>query len=130
TIGLVSPYPPSLTEKSKAYWAEQGFAIGGLVQIGTRGDTFHPIYTITGADAEAGALALADKKLDAIVLLGTGMPTLAAIARRPRVGDAVVLSCMLCLGWAAIDAATHQPQQRETLLRFAGGADWKGQLTP
>src|SRR5262249_20069672 len=27
TIGLVSPYPPSLTEKSKRYWAEQGFAI-------------------------------------------------------------------------------------------------------
>src|SRR5215471_3156873 len=44
TIGLVSPYPPSLTEKSKVYWAEQGFAIGGLVQIGTRADTFHPIY--------------------------------------------------------------------------------------
>lgn len=128
TIGLVSPYPPSLTEKSKTYWAEQGFTIGGLVQIGTRGDTFHPIYTITTADAEAGVLELKDKKLDAILLLGTGMPTLAAIARRPRVGDAVVLSCMLCLGWAAINAATREPPQRETLLRFAGGEDWKARL--
>lgn len=128
TIGLVSPYPPSLTEKSKTYWAEQGFSIGGLVQIGTRADTFHPIYTISADDAAAGVAELGSKKLDAIVLLGTGMPTLAAIARHPRAGEALVLSCMLCLGWAAIDAATHQPPQRDALLRFVDGDEWKARL--
>jgi maleate isomerase len=73
-------------------------------------------------------LELSSKKLDAIVLLGTGMPTLPAIARHPRAGEAVVLSCMLCLGWAAIDAATHQPPQREALVRFVEGDEWKARL--
>jgi maleate cis-trans isomerase len=128
TIGLVSPYPASLTEKSSAYWAAQGFSIGGLVQIGTRAGTFHPIYTITAADAGAALLELGTKKLDAIVLLGTGMPTLEAILRHPRVGDAVVLSCMMCLGWAAIDTVLRQPPEREALLRFAQGEEWGGRL--
>jgi maleate cis-trans isomerase len=128
TIGLVSPYPASLTEKSSAYWIAQGFAIGGVVQIGTRPDTFHPIYTISASDAEAGLLELEDRKLDAIVLLGTGMPTLAPILRHPRVGNAVVLSCMMCLGWATIDAVLHQPPEREALLRFAHGQEWSARL--
>jgi maleate cis-trans isomerase len=128
TIGLVSPYPPALTEKSRAYWCAQGFAVGGLVQIGTKAGTFHPIYTIAAAEAEAAALALADTSLDAIVLLGTGMPTLEAILRCPRVGNAVVLSCMLCLGWAAIDAALRQRPAREALLRFARGEEWGARL--
>jgi maleate isomerase len=128
TIGLVSPYPASLTEKSSGYWAAQGFSIGGLVQIGTRANTFHPIYTISASDAEAGLLELKDKKLDAIVLLGTGMPTLAPILRHPRVGNAVVLSCMMCLGWAAIDAVLQQPPEREALLRFAQGQEWGARL--
>jgi maleate cis-trans isomerase len=128
TIGLVSPYPPSLTEKASAYWSQNGFAIGALVQIGTKAGTFHPIYTITAADAEAATLQLADKALDAIVLLGTGMPTLASILRVPRVGNAVVLSCMMCLGWAAIDRVLHRQPTRDALLGFARGAEWGARL--
>lgn len=129
TIGLVSPYPPSLTEKASAYWSQNGFAIGGLIQIGVKAGTFHPIYTITAADAEAATLQLADKAVDAIVLLGTGMPTLGSLVRHPRVGNAVVLSCMMCLGWAAIDRVLQRPPAREALLAFARGAEWGARLT-
>jgi maleate cis-trans isomerase len=128
TIGLVSPYPPSLTEKASGYWSQNGFAIGGLIQIGTKAGTFHPIYTITAADAEAATLRLADKNVDAIVLLGTGMPTLSSILRQPRVGDAVVLSCMMCLGWAAIDKVLQRQPTREALLAFAHGDEWGARL--
>jgi maleate cis-trans isomerase len=128
TIGLVSPYPESLTRKSVAYWSDQGFAIGEVIRIGTRPGTFHPIYTISAADAEAGLKGLEDKKLDAIVLLGTGMPTLATILRQPRVGGAAVISCMMCLGWAAISAAAHQQADHQSLLRFSGGEEWGPRL--
>jgi maleate cis-trans isomerase len=128
SIGLVSPYPESLTQKSTAYWSEQGFGIGGVVRIGTRPDTFHPIYSITAADADHGLAEFENKPLDAIVLLGTGMPTLGTILKRPNVGSAVVVSCMLCLGWAAIDAVTHQAPRREALLQFARGTDWGARL--
>lgn len=129
TIGFVSPYPESLTRKAEVYWTEQGFTIGGMVQIGTRADTFHPIYSITAAGAEAALAEFEGTTLDAIVMLGTGMPTLPAVAARPRVGDAVVLSCMLCLGWAAIDAATRQAPDAEALMDFARGADWAARLS-
>jgi maleate cis-trans isomerase len=128
TIGLVSPYPESLTQKSIAYWSDQGFAIGEVVRIGTRADTFHPIYTITAADAQAALMGLEDKKLDAVVLLGTGMPTLGTILAQPRVGGAAVISCMMCLGWAAIDAATRQNADHQSLLRFSGGQEWGPRL--
>ena len=47
---------------------------------------------MSASESEAGLLQLADKALDAIVLLGTGMPTLGSILRHPRAGNAVVLS--------------------------------------
>jgi len=128
SIGLVSPYPPSLTEEASAYWSANGFAIGGLIQIGTKAGTFHPIYTITAADAEAATLQLAEQALDAIVLLGTGMPTLSSLMRHPRVGNAVVLSCMMCLGWAAIDKVLQRPPTRDALLAFARGEEWGARL--
>ena len=128
TIGLVSPYPESLTQKSAAYWSDQGVAIGGIVRIGTRSDTFHPIYSISAASAEAGVQELAGKKLDAIVLLGTGMPTLEAVLRQAHEASPVLLSCMLCLGWAAINAVTGQDVDQKSLLSFMRGEEWGARL--
>lgn len=128
TIGLVSPYPASLTEKACAYWQEQGFALGGMVQLGIKSGTFHPIYTLSASECEAGLLQLADAALDAVVLLGTGMPTLGSILRHPRAGNAIVLSSMLCLGWATIDAALRQTPDRDALLRFVRGDEWGARL--
>jgi maleate isomerase len=67
------------------------------------------------------------KKLDAIVLLGTGMPTLEAILRHAHDGM-VLLSCMLCLGWAAINAATGQDIDQRSLLQFMRGEEWGARL--
>jgi maleate cis-trans isomerase len=103
-IGIVSPYPEGLTKASIAYWQEHGFVVDGVVQIATRSDEFHPIYSIPAANARQGLDQLESKRLDAIVMLGTGMPTLEPILERPQVGGAPVMSCMLCLGWASIDA--------------------------
>jgi maleate isomerase len=127
-IGLVSPYPESLTHTCIGYWQEHGFDVDGVVQIATRSDQFHPIYSIPAANAEQGLDQLDDKELDAVVMLGTGMPTLEPILHRPRVGGAPVMSCMLCLAWAAINAACARAATRQSLLDFVDGKEWGERL--
>ena len=127
-IGLVSPYPEGLTRTCITYWEAHGFTVDVVVQIANRPDQFHPIYSIAAANAEKGLDALADKGLDAIVMLGTGMPTLEPILNRPRVGDTPVMSCMLCLAWASIDAARGQAPNVQALHEFIGGKGWGPRL--
>jgi maleate isomerase len=116
-----------LTQKSVGYWTDQGFAVGGLARIGTRSDTFHPIYSISAAGAEAGVQELKSQKLDAIVLLGTGMPTLDAVLQHVDEGP-MLTSCMLCLGWAAINAVTGEGADQRALLQFMRGEEWGPRL--
>jgi len=127
-IGIVSPYPEALTQTCVGYWEGHGLEVDGIVQIATRSDQFHPIYSIPAANAEQGLDELAEKKLDAIVMLGTGMPTLEPILNRPRVGETPVLSCMLCLAWASIDAVQKTPPSRQGLLDFIDAKDWGPRL--
>lgn len=127
-IGLVSPYPEALTRTCVGYWEQHGFQVDGVVQIAMRPEEFHPIYSIAASSAEQGLDQLAGKRLDAIVMLGTGMPTLEPILHRPEVGGAPVLSCMLCLAWASIDAACNRTPARQDLLDFVAGKEWGPRL--
>ena len=70
-IGLVSPYPPDLTGQSAAYWQGAGFEVAEVVSVFNEASEFHPIYSLSAGDAGDGLDALADKNLDAIVMLGT-----------------------------------------------------------
>jgi maleate isomerase len=127
-IGLVSPYPEGVTKVCVGYWEQFGFEVDGVVQIATRSDQFHPIYSIPAANAQQGLNELESKRLDAIVMLGTGMPTLEPLLERPVVGGAPVLSCMLCLGWASIDAVRGRKPDAQALLEFARGTEWGPRL--
>jgi maleate isomerase len=127
-IGIVSPYPEGLTKASIGYWEAHGFVVDAVVQIATRSDNFHPIYSIPAANAQQGLDELASKRLDAIVMLGTGMPTLEPILQRPEVGGAPVMSCMLCLGWASIDAVRGRKPDATSLLDFVRGEGWGARL--
>ena len=66
--------------------------------------------------------------LDAIVMLGTGMPTLEPILDRPEVGGAPVMSCMLCLGWASIDAVRGRQADADALRAFIRAEGWGERL--
>jgi maleate cis-trans isomerase len=127
-IGLVSPYPEPLTKTCIGYWEEHGFKVDGVVQIANRPDEFHPIYSIAAANAQQGLDELEGKRLDAIVMLGTGMPTLEPILERPEVGGAPVMSCMLCLAWASIDAVRGREPDAAALHTFIRGEDWGPRL--
>lgn len=127
-IALVSPYPAALTDTSIVYWRSLGFETVSVVHVGTTGENFHPIYSIRASGASEGLASLDDAGFDAVVMLGTGMPTLQPILDRPSVRNAPVMSCMLCLGWAAAETVTGGDFSRESLLDWIGGAHWGRRL--
>lgn len=128
-IGLVSPYSGRLNQACAPYWQSRGFDVVAKTPAAARDDgSFHPIYSLSSADAERALGRIAEQDLDAVLLLGTGMPTLAAIRNRPRVGSAVVLSSMLCLGWRSVVAAGGLKLVRQDLLDWVGAKHWGDRL--
>lgn len=123
-IALVSPYPAWLTEACTAFWRAQGKDIVAVRSPqGDRSDT-RRIYDLGSAEARQDIDALADARLDCILVTGTGMASLAAIAKA-RV-SAPVLSSNLCLAWAA-----HRDLGGEASLKawLAPDAPWRTRLT-
>jgi maleate cis-trans isomerase len=123
-IGLVSPYPQDLTDAGIAYFTALGFEVvrvsGSVLQDGV----FHPIYAMSGEGAHQALLALDPTGLDAIAMLGTGMPTLLPISRTPFHGGVPVLSCMLALAWRSQCALDGASPGRDTLLAWVRGEGW------
>ncbi|SFC03206.1 maleate isomerase [Polaromonas sp. OV174] len=104
-IALATPYPEGLTQKSVKYWESHGLTVVKEASAAFNSTNFHPIYSLSAAQAnsvlgELGSLA----GVDALVMLGTGMPTLEPLLQANREAKGVpVLSCMLCLAWKAVE---------------------------
>lgn len=123
-IGLVSPYPQDLTEAGVAYFTALGFRIVRVSGSEQKDGVFHPIYAMTGQGAHDALMALDPRGLDAIAMLGTGMPTLAPILRTPFHGGVPVLSCMLALAWRSTCALDGVAPDAESLLAWVRGEGW------
>ena len=99
-IALVSPYPDWLTEAGIAYWTEAGAEIVEVAKVaGDTADTRN-VYDVTSADAVATAKRLRTRDFDALLMSGTGMPTLRAVGELSLAFSKPVLSSNLCLAWA------------------------------
>jgi maleate cis-trans isomerase len=123
-IGLVSPYPQDLTEAAAAYWRALGFEVTRIAGSEIKDGVFHPIYAMSGEGAHQALLSLDPTGLDAIAMLGTGMPTLGPIQRTPFHGGVPVVSCMLALAWRSLCALDGAPPTRENLLAWVRGEGW------
>lgn len=128
-IGLVSPYPDDLTAASIGYWQSRGFTVQECVKATGEEGAFHPIYSLTGESARSAMAPLREKPLDAIVLLGTGMPTLAPIAEVAGKSGPPVISCMLCLAWRTKVAVDGDAPSAENLAPWLAGEGWADRLT-
>jgi maleate isomerase len=99
-IVLISPYPAPLAEAATRYWRGRGYdlvAVAAAGDLAPDADT-RGIYAL-GSDAAAAALARIDLAgADAVLLSGTGMPSLPLIAN-VQLG-LPVLSSNLCLAAA------------------------------
>jgi len=115
-IALVSPYPAALAAAARAYWTEEGFAVTLAQPIPIAGSDTRAIYALGSDDARGTLRNLDSMSYDAIVLSGTGMPSLAILA---EAHDTPILSSNYCLA------------ERLTALTAAGSLDpgeWRARL--
>lgn len=124
-ITLVSPYPDSLTRQSVGYWESRGLVVDAVVKVGDDdAGGQHPVYRL-GSDAALQAIANVPGGADAVVLLGTGLPTLRAILATPRVHGAPLLSCTLALAWRCAQAVQGLTPAAASLLEWIDGDGWR-----
>jgi len=127
-IGLVSPYPSDLARASVAYWESHGFDVVTVADVAGSEGTFHPIYSMGGSRVTEALRGLEHARLDAIVMLGTGMPTLYPIAQAIGWKGAPVMSCNLCLAWRVVEALDGHGPRAETLTAWLRGDGWAERL--
>lgn len=126
-IGLISPYPAELDRASTAYWTSCGFKAAEAINISDPSAS-HPIYALA---ADRVSLALREMKgrgVDAIILLGTGMPTLGPIRDAAEIDGPPVLSSMLSLAWRTVTALDGRMPEENDLRRWIAGELWADQF--
>ena len=97
-VALGTPYQESVSEQGKAYWRAAGFAIVGYQRLGDAGS----IYDETEERAYELARGVDVPNADAVLLSGTGLPTIGVLERLEReLGKPVVSSIQACL-WRAL----------------------------
>jgi len=115
-IGLVSPYPQWLTERSAAYWARTGVELIGIESPQAVGG-FHNIYTLRNDAVLAAAERLLPLKPDLILLAGAGMPTLASIMALTDRGCPAI-SSNFCMAWQLMQMLSGDYLNRQSLVRL------------
>jgi len=100
-LAVISPYPPPIHEAGLGYWRAAGFDIlfDARIEIGSA-DT-RSIYALDGSAALEPIDRARSAAPDAILLAGTGMPTLAQIA---PAAEPPILSSNYCLAKALMEA--------------------------
>ena len=127
-IGLVSPYEGALDAACTPYWESRGFEIAAKTNASGATLDFHPIYSLPSGSAQRALDEIDATDLDAIVMLGTGMPTLAPIARTPFKGRTPVLSCMFCIVWLSLAMAAGRKPDADDLLAWVRGGWWRERM--
>ncbi len=126
-IGIVSPYGDPLHENALKYWERRGLTIVRVERIASDDEAFHPIYSL-GGDASGRALeAIGADGLEAIAMLGTGLPTLPAILRTGT-KPLPVISPNLCLVWRSLLAIRGEAPTADGFAPWVTGSAWSGRF--
>jgi maleate cis-trans isomerase len=128
-LAMLSPYPKWLTDACLAHWAKLGYDIVLLREPAPIEKGYHPIYAQRSRQATAVLDDVATLDVDAVVISGTGLPTLAAMSRLNGAGGPPVLSSNLCLAWALEEIlAGRGAAPRPVSAWLAEGAGWRARL--
>lgn len=112
-LTLISPYPDAVTEQACAYWRSAGFSIHSRV---TFGDAL-VAYTVTPGQV-LQAIGRAQLHPEGAVLLsGTGMRTLEAIASARQALSQPLLASNPCSVWSLLQGpdTRHSPWMRAVM---------------
>jgi len=109
---LISPYPTWLTQESADYWKECGFRVDDVIQLGDGTDNI--AFDLDDDDVAKYLETMPQPKDDAAILMtGTGMPTIGAIARMRHRFKVPVLSSNLCGVWWLLKQTGHKAGSEE-----------------
>lgn len=108
-IALLAPYPVTLVDAGVAYWRAAGLTVVDVRRLDVGSGDTRRIYGLRSDDALAALERQVPADIDAVLISGTGMPTLAALPMAAARLGRPVLSSNYCLAWA--------------LLRALGGAE-------
>lgn len=127
-IAVFAPYPHWLTEMGVEYWRDAGFDVVDYAAAPLDPHDTRSIYRIKSSIVLDNVSKLALERADALLITGTGMPTIRAIGNVAEHIGKPVLSSNLCLAWAlhcvaGIEQALPAASKTEPLY---GG--WTGRL--
>jgi len=128
-VVLVNPYPADLRKVALEYWAAVGLDVATVVDAENPDPGYHAIYTLrddTVGEALGRAQDAAQKLgAGAILFTGTGMASLATIARTPAGVGVPLLSSNMALAWQGLRALG----QDLSFAQWAGNdAAWRRRL--
>lgn len=123
TIALVSPYPAWLTDACRAHWERRGVRVTATLQLPPASPA-QPIYAHTATALLEQIDRFDTHGAEAMLLTGTGMPSLRALQPLEAARGVPVLSSNLCLAWALARIMGTAPPGPES--RLFGG--WSGRL--
>lgn len=122
-VGIISPYGDPLHVRALEYWEKRGLEIAAVHRITSDDQAFHPIYALSAEASEGGLEAMGGAEVQAIAMLGTGLPTLPTLLRAAE-GAVPVISPNLCLMWRAMLAVTGEVPSVENLRPWISGEAW------
>jgi maleate isomerase len=122
TLALVSPYPGWLTEACRRHWEREGWRVSATLQLQSDSADTHGIYGLTTPAVLAAVNSFDTRGAEAILLSGTGMPSLRVILALQRESALPVLSSNLCLAWALARMTSEVGPGKESRL-YGGWAE-------
>ena len=121
-IALLSPYPDALHTAATTYWEATGIRIVRSARLAIQSADTRGIYELRAADAAPVLAALDLRGLDAVLVSGTGLPSLPLLARWQ--GTLPLISSNACLAARLMDRLGIPPQSDP----LAGLAGWQDRL--
>ncbi|MFK7836872.1 MAG: hypothetical protein AB8B60_11670 [Sulfitobacter sp.] len=123
-VGMISPYGGALHDIGVRYWQESGLKVANVTQLKNDETAFHPIYALAGASSAKALEEMAAQTPDAIVILGTGLPSLGQILAADATAAVPVLSPNLCLMWRCMTVLEGQSPSARNLMPWLTGTAW------
>ena len=105
SIAIVAPYPDWLADRCIAYWQRRGFDVIEHRACPMDAADTRSTYGLHSSIVEKQLADMDLSNADAVVVTGTGLPTLAAIGALTQKIGLPVISSNLCLAWATLRAA-------------------------
>lgn len=129
-LAIVTPYPQALTRAAVDWWTGRGFEIASVTEV-PPADGGHPIYARDAAAILATLRGASGAPGDVVVALGTGAPSLPALAVASLENARPMLSSNLATGWALSRVLSAAPAEtaRDSLAAWlAADAPWRARL--